>query len=391
LQSNGGGEFLSNQIKALLESNGIAHSISCPYTAQQNCLVERKHRHVVEMGLAMLAQSGLSKEFWVESFLTAIFLINRLPTPLVQNGSPFSILFKQPPDYANLRIFRCACYPLLRLYNSYKLMFRRKRCIFLGHGSHYKGYRCFDPFTSKIFITRHVVFDEMSFPTKVGVTASSPITVSATGIPLFFVEIFPSSHVSPTVIPALCTIPLVLAGLVDDNTIDPLLSPTALASPTAPDTPAHPSHASFTALPVECLPNMHNTLPAQSSLASPTLIPTSSLNSHPMVTGAKTRSLKPRSFLDYTALYSTKHPLIALTSILPFVEPSCYTKVVLRPEWRAAMGLEFDALLANGTWSLCPRPLHQHIVRNKWVYKIKHQQDGSIEHFKARLVAKGFD
>jgi len=183
----------------------------------------------------------------------------------------------------------------------------------------------------------------------------------------------------------------VLAGLVDDNTIDPLLSPTALASPTAPDTPAHPSHASFTALPVECLPNMHNTLPAQSSLASPTLIPTSSLNSHPMVTGAKTRSLKPRSFLDYTALYSTKHPLIALTSILPFVEPSCYTKVVLRPEWRAAMGLEFDALLANGTWSLCPRPLHQHIVRNKWVYKIKHQQDGSIEHFKARLVAKGFD
>jgi hypothetical protein len=62
----------------------------------------------------MLAQSDLSKEFWVESFLTAIFLINRLPTPLVQNDSPFSILFKQPPDYANLRIFGCACYPLLR-------------------------------------------------------------------------------------------------------------------------------------------------------------------------------------------------------------------------------------------------------------------------------------
>jgi transposase InsO family protein len=114
LQSDSGDEFLSNQFKTLLESNGITHRISCPYTAQQNGLVERKHRHVVEMGLAMLAQSDLSKEFWVESFLTAILLINRLSTPLVQNGSPFSILFKQPPDYANLRIFGCACYPLLR-------------------------------------------------------------------------------------------------------------------------------------------------------------------------------------------------------------------------------------------------------------------------------------
>jgi len=178
---------------------------------------------------------------------------------------------------------------------------------------------------------------------------------------------------------------------VDDNTIDPLLFPTALANPTTPDTPAHPSHASCSSLPVECLPNMHDTLPAQSNPASPTLIPISSLNSHLIVTRAKTGSFKPKFFPDYTALYSTKHPLIALTSILQSIEPSYYTKAVLKPEWRAAMGLKFDALLANGTWSLCLQPLHQHIVHNRWVYKIERQQDGPIERFKARLVAKGFD
>jgi hypothetical protein len=55
------------------------------------------------------------------------------------------------------------------------------------------------------------------------------------------------------------------------------------------------------------------------------------------------------------------------------------------------MGREFDALMINGTWSLYPRPLDKHIVRNKWVYKVKKRPDDSIEHFKARLVAKGYD
>jgi hypothetical protein len=55
------------------------------------------------------------------------------------------------------------------------------------------------------------------------------------------------------------------------------------------------------------------------------------------------------------------------------------------------MGREFDALIANGTWSLCPRPDKFHVVRNKWVYKIKRTPEGQIDRYKARLVAKGFD
>ena len=55
------------------------------------------------------------------------------------------------------------------------------------------------------------------------------------------------------------------------------------------------------------------------------------------------------------------------------------------------MGKEFDALIENGTWSLCPHPLDKHIVWKKWVHKIKRRPDGSIEHFKAKLVAKGYD
>jgi hypothetical protein len=57
----------------------------------------------------------------------------------------------------------------------------------------------------------------------------------------------------------------------------------------------------------------------------------------------------------------------------------------------SAMQSEFDALISNRTWTLCPRPLHQKVVRNKWVFRVKQKPDGSVDRYKARLVAKGFD
>jgi len=51
---------------------------------------------------------------------------------------------------------------------------------------------------------------------------------------------------------------------------------------------------------------------------------------------------------------------------------------------------EFNALLANGTWSLVPKQPQFNIIGNKWVFRLKRDLDGSITRYKARLVAKGF-
>jgi hypothetical protein len=55
------------------------------------------------------------------------------------------------------------------------------------------------------------------------------------------------------------------------------------------------------------------------------------------------------------------------------------------------MTAEYNALNSNSTWTLCPRPSHKHVIRNKWVYKLKQKSDGTIDRYKARLVAKGFE
>ncbi|KAL5749307.1 hypothetical protein ACOSP7_023910 [Xanthoceras sorbifolium] len=54
------------------------------------------------------------------------------------------------------------------------------------------------------------------------------------------------------------------------------------------------------------------------------------------------------------------------------------------------MNVELQALESNGTWSICSLPLGKHPVGYKWVYKMKHRADGTVERHKARLVAKGF-
>lgn len=72
----------------------------------------------METGLSLFAQSHLPKTFWVEAFNTAIYLINRLPTTVLDNRSPFQVLLNQTPDYSILRTCGCACYPLLRPYDN---------------------------------------------------------------------------------------------------------------------------------------------------------------------------------------------------------------------------------------------------------------------------------
>jgi hypothetical protein len=103
-------------------------------------------------------------KFWDEAFLTATFLINLLPTKVLNLVSPVEKLLEVSPHYESLRTFGCACWPNLRPYNKHKLAFRSKRCVFLGYSPMHKGVKCLDTSTGRVYISRDVVFDEQVFP-----------------------------------------------------------------------------------------------------------------------------------------------------------------------------------------------------------------------------------
>ena len=159
----GGGEYTSNVFQSFLVDKWITHQISCPHTLEQNGLAERKHRHIVETSFTLLQNASLPASFWSFACQTAIYLINRMPSLTTNNQSPFEVLFQSVLDVQHLRIFGCACFPLLKPYTSNKLQPKTKVCIFLGYASKYKGYICFEVSSKKCYISRHVIFDECDF------------------------------------------------------------------------------------------------------------------------------------------------------------------------------------------------------------------------------------
>lgn len=80
IHSDGGGEFVSEKLKAHFGKKGILHQLTCPHTPEQAGVVERRHRSIVEIGLTQLFHSRLPATNWNESFQTAVYLLKSLPT-----------------------------------------------------------------------------------------------------------------------------------------------------------------------------------------------------------------------------------------------------------------------------------------------------------------------
>ena len=80
LRSNRGGEYISNEFVSFLKEHGILSQFSAPRTPQQNGVVERRNRTLLDMVRSMTSLSTLPVSFWGYALETTAYILNMVPS-----------------------------------------------------------------------------------------------------------------------------------------------------------------------------------------------------------------------------------------------------------------------------------------------------------------------
>ncbi|CAL1380332.1 unnamed protein product [Linum trigynum] len=131
---------------------------------QQNGVVERKHRHLLDTALVLLFHAGLPSRFWGECVLTAAYLKNRMPIASVLNRTPYKLLLGNKPTYSHLRSLDYLVYSKDNCQGLRKFSERERAGGFVGYPATQQGYRIYDLADKVIYTSRGVTFMEGIFP-----------------------------------------------------------------------------------------------------------------------------------------------------------------------------------------------------------------------------------
>ena len=313
----------------LLSSHGILHHSSCAYTPQHNGVAERKNRHLVETTRTFLLRHKVPQRFWGDAILTACYLINRMPSSVLHDQIPHSILLPtQPFFYLPPCVFDCVCFVHILTPRQDKLSAKATKCVFLGYSRLQRAYRCYSPGTNRYFISADVTFFKDSS---------------------FF-----SSAVRPSV-PNVLSIPLVLPS---------------------PDFPSPPTEVVtrplqvYTRRPRPPLgPRVDSSLMPQSS---PAPVPQPSDDLPIAIRKGTCSTSNPYPVYNFLTFHRLSLLYFAFVSTLSSVStPKSTSEALSHLGWKQVMAEEIDALYSNDTWELVPLPPGKSPVGCRWVYTVK--------------------
>ena len=170
VKSDNGREYLKKGFNAYFQQNAIIHQTSCVTTPQQNDIAEHKNRHLLEVARSLCFAMHVPKHFWGDAILTAAFLINRMPSHVLQFKTPLHTLSQHHslPSLLNIppKFFGCTCYIHVHQHQRGKMDPHAHKCLFVGYSATQKGYKCYHPHSGKFFVSMDVTFleQEAYFP-----------------------------------------------------------------------------------------------------------------------------------------------------------------------------------------------------------------------------------
>lgn len=339
-----GGEFLSKEFLQYCEEAGISRQFTAPYSPQQNGVVERRNRTMIEMARSLLKEMEMPLYLWGEAVRHSIYLLNRLPTRAVSGMTPYEAWSGKKPHLEHIRVFGCLAYMKLPTVNLKKLDDSSKAVVHLGKEPGTKAYRLFDPETNKISVSRDVLFEER--------------------------RVWNWSQFSTPRASRLENFVVFTGGMHEHEQTETIEDESGNTY-----TPSSATRSN------QSTNNEYTPQSSQRSSASVSSNTSSDEDSQP----------RPLRFLE--DIYNETEPVELAEDELMLMgidEPVNYSQAAKEGEWRKAMRVEIDAVERNNTWVLTELPTGRKAIDLKWIYKIKRDADGQIIKYKARIVAKGY-
>jgi hypothetical protein len=155
-------KFKNQTLRSYFEKVGIEHQTSNPRTPEQNGVVERRNRTLVEAARTMLINVQLPDYLWAEAVSTACYTQNRCMITKRHHKTPYQIVHKRTPNISYFHVFGALCYPVNDRDDLGKLKAKADIGIFVGYCENSKGFRIWNRRTREIQETIHANFDELT-------------------------------------------------------------------------------------------------------------------------------------------------------------------------------------------------------------------------------------
>lgn len=341
----GKGEYLNKEFQDYLKKEGISHEWSAPYTPQQNGRSERELRTIVESARSMLINKHVPQELWSEAVNTAAYLLNRTASSQVQKMTPYEKWFGRKPELKHIRIFGSPAYMAIPPQFRKKWDPKSRKLLFVGYEGYSSNYRLWDAAKRRIEVSCNVTFNEneaMDFEEEVFTLKFGNFERTTTDEQTEVEEIIEEET---------------------DNIETP--SETVTESLNSDDDSYLDAEDPYDFGNNELL-NENN---------------------------FEERQLRDRTKISIPSKFSDFYMDFPEANYSSIYEPGSYDDAVSCADsrkWHIAMEEEMDSLKENNTWDLVKLPPNSKVVDNKWVFRVKTDENGSVQRFKARLVARGF-
>ncbi|GJR62378.1 retrovirus-related pol polyprotein from transposon TNT 1-94 [Tanacetum coccineum] len=417
-----GTEFLNKTLHAYFKEEGIEHQNSTPRTPEQNDIVKRRNRTLVKASRTMLSTSKLPLFFWAEAIATACYTQIRSIIISKHEKTAYHIINDRKPSIKHLHIFGCICYLTRDGENLDKMKEKGDPCVMVGYSTQSKGYRVYNKRTQLIVESVHIKFVEFKETASAKNNTSGPVPQRQ--------EMSIDNDTSDLITPSQQELDLLFGLLYDefftagsssvnksspptDNSTQQDTQPTAntqsTSTPVTPTTNVNAEENNNDQAENQ-VDNAHVddnefynifSIPVHEEVESSSLFVDNSnmhtfyqpyqsehrwTKDHPLsqVRGNPSKLVQTRRKL------ATDPKMCMFMLTVSIVDPKNIKEAMADSAWIEAMQDELHQFDRIQVWELVDKPFGKTVIKLKWLWKNKKDEDQTVIRNKARLIAKGY-